>query len=71
MRKASRFMPPISPSPVRWPGRCFLAVIGAALLCSLWAYPLAVGGSAFVVFVLGSLVAALGRREAVRMARMA
>lgn len=68
MRKASRFMPPILPSPVRWPGRCFLALIGVVLFCSLWAYPFAVGGAAFV---LGSLVAAQGRRDAMRMARMA
>lgn len=45
-----------------------LAVFAAALLGALWVHPFAVGGSALV---LGGVVAALGRREALRLARMA
>ena len=67
--KASRFMPPVAARPpLGWPARCMLAVFAAALLGALWVHPFAVGGSALV---LGGVVAALGRREALRLARMA
>jgi hypothetical protein len=67
--KASRFMPPVTARPpLGWPARCMLATVAAALLGVLWVHPFAVGGSALA---LGSLVAALSRREALRLARMA
>ena len=67
--KASRFMPPVAARPpLGWPARCMLAVFAAALLGALWVHPFAVGGSALV---LGGVVAALGRREALRLARLA
>lgn len=66
MRKAaSRFMPPVA---VRPPLRCFLAVMAAAWMAVFWAHPVGVGGS---LLALGSLVAVLSRREALRLARMA
>lgn len=68
-KHASRFMPPVAARPpLRWSARCLLAMFAAALLGVLWAHPFAVGVSALV---LGGLVATLGRREALRLARMA
>ena len=67
--KASRFMPPVAARPpLGWSARCVLAMFAAALLGALWVHPFAVGGSALV---LGGVVAALGRREALRLARLA
>lgn len=67
--KASRFMPPAAARPpLGWSARCSLAVLAAALLGALWVHPFAVGGC---TLALGGLVAALGRREALRLARMA
>lgn len=70
MRKtASRFMPPVAVrQPLRWSVRCFLALIACGFLAALWVHPVAVGGS---LLALGSLVAVLSRREALRLARMA
>lgn len=70
MRKtASRFMPPVAVRPpLRWPARCFLAVMAVAFMAVFWTHPVAVGGS---LLALGSLVAVLSRREALRLARMA
>lgn len=70
MRKtASRFMPPVAVRPpLRWPARCFLAVMAVAFMAVFWKHPVAVGGS---LLALGSLVAVLSRREALRLARMA
>ena len=70
MRKtASRFMPPVAVRPpLRWPARCFLAVMAVAFMAVFWTHSVAVGGS---LLALGSLVAVLSRREALRLARMA
>ncbi len=70
MRKtASRFMPPVAVRPpLRWPARCFLALMAVAFVAVFWMHPVAVGGS---LLALGSLVAVLSRREALRLARMA
>ena len=66
---ASRFMPPVAVRPpLRWPARCFLAVMAVAFMAVFWTHPVAVGGS---LLALGSLVAVLSRREALRLARMA
>ncbi len=70
MRKtASRFMPPVAVRPpLRWPARCFLAVMAVAFMAVFLTHPVAVGGS---LLALGSLVAVLSRREALRLAHMA
>lgn len=70
MRKtASRFMPPAAVHPpLRWSARCFLAVMAVAFMAVFWSHPVAVGGS---LLALGSLVAVLSRREALRLAHMA
>ena len=66
---ASRFMPPVAVRPpLRWPARCFLAVMAVAFMAVFWTNSVAVGGS---LLALGSLVAVLSRREALRLARMA
>ena len=66
---ASRFMPPVAVRPpLRWPARCFLAVMAVAFMAVFWTSSVAVGGS---LLALGSLVAVLSRREALRLARMA
>ncbi|AFU44077.1 hypothetical protein C380_01755 [Acidovorax sp. KKS102] len=66
---ASRFIPPVAVRPpLRWPARCFLAVMAVAFMAVFWTHPVAVGGS---LLALGSLVAVLSRREALRLARMA
>ena len=66
---ASRFMPPVAVRPpLRWPARCFLAVMAVAFMAVFWTHSVAVGGS---LLALGSLVAVLSRREALRLARMA
>ncbi|RQO81616.1 hypothetical protein [Acidovorax sp. FJL06] len=68
-KQASRFMPPVAARPpLRWPARFLIAMVALALLGVLWVHPFAVGGSALA---LGGLVAALGRREALRLARLA
>ena len=62
-------MPPVAVRPpLRWPARCFLAVMAVAFMAVFWTYPVTVGGS---LLALGSLVAVLSRREALRLARMA
>lgn len=70
MRKtASRFMPPAAVHPpLRWSARCFLAVMAVAFMAVFWNHPVAVGGT---LLALGSLVAVLNRREALRLAHMA
>ncbi len=66
---ASRFIPPVAVRPpLRWPARCFLAVMAVAFMAVFWTHPVAVGGS---LLALGSLVAVLSRREALRLAHMA
>lgn len=68
-KAASRFMPPVAArAPLPWAARGFLALIAAALCGWAWAHPVAVIGSALA---LGSFGAALGRREALRLDRMA
>ena len=65
---ASRFMPPVAVRPpLRWPARCFLAVMAVAFMAVFWTHSVAVGGS---LLALGSLVAVLSRCEALRLARM-
>ena len=70
MRKtASRFMPPVAVRPpLRWPARCFLAVMAVAFMAVFWSHPVAVG---VTLLALGSLVAVLSRRETLRLAHMA
>lgn len=70
MRKtASRFMPPVAVHPpLRWSARCVLVVMAVAFGAVFWMHPVAVGGP---LLALGSLVAVLSRREALRLARMA
>ncbi len=70
MRKtASRFMPPVAVHPpLPWSARCFLAVMAVAWMTVFWAHPGAMGGS---LLALGSLVAVLSRRDALRLAHMA
>ena len=59
-------LPVAARPPLGWPARCVLAVFAAALLGALWVHPFAVGSCALA---LGGVVAALGRREALRLAQ--
>lgn len=70
MRKtASRFMPPVAVHPpLRWSARCVLVVTAVAFMAVFRTHPVAVSGS---LLALGSLVAVMSRREALRLARMA
>jgi hypothetical protein len=70
MRRASRFMPPVSRQspPWTWGGRTLVAAAACALLWALWAHPLAV--CAFAI-VLWGLVAISGWLDEKHFARLA
>ena len=65
MRRASRFMPPVSRQspPLPWPGRLLVAAVVAALLWTLWLHPLAVGTSAAALWGLACVAGRLQERH--------
>jgi hypothetical protein len=71
MRRASRFMPPVSrqPPPWRWVGRLLAAAVSCALLWVLWTHPLAVCASAIVLWGLVTVSDWLNEKHFARLMR--